>query len=199
LFFKLPLIWPFTLYATKHLLMGQLNFFMTEHEIVNELNDLLLSNNFILFNKAFFTEEVPEPINSITNLNEIDKLTIWVKNSQSEPTCSSKGKEDHNGMFLFDTYKDPVIDLHIGRTIDKTISPTRLYYKTGWIANEELRDLHAKAINKIVRTFKKKLITTNRLKRFYMSHTIIKRLEDGYEVELGKGGMRVTKLNLSGI
>ena len=178
--------------------MGQLNFFMTEDEIVNEVTDLFLSDNFILFDKAFFDEKVPEPVNSITNLNEIDKLIIWVKNSQFEPKCLLKGEADYSGKFHFDTYKDPIIELDLGRTIDKVLSPSRLYYKTGWIANEELRTVHSKTKNKIVRTFKKKLTTTNRLKPFYLSPNIIKLLNDGYEVELGMGGKRMSKLDLNG-
>jgi hypothetical protein len=34
--------------------MGQLNFFMTEDEIVNQVDELLASNKFIVFDKAFF-------------------------------------------------------------------------------------------------------------------------------------------------
>ena len=178
--------------------MGQLNFFMTEDEIVEEVNQLLLSNNFIIFDKAFFNHEIPEPLSGLANANQISRFIIWIKNSNSDPKCSSKGKGDFSGKFLFDMYKDPIIELDFGHTVDNVISASRLYYKTGWITNEDLREVHIKSTNKIVKFFKKKLTTTNRLKPFYISQDIIALLDRGHELELGTGGMRVTKLNLNG-
>jgi hypothetical protein len=133
----------------------------------------------------------------MTNVDKIDKVIIWVKNKQSEPKCSSKGAGEMTGKFLFDIYKDPIIELDLGRTNDNIISASRLFYKTGWIADEELREVHTKSTNKIVRTFTKKLTTTEKLKPFYISQDTIKRLDEGYEVELGTRGMKVSKLNLS--
>jgi hypothetical protein len=178
--------------------MGQLNFFMTENEIVHEVNQLILSNNFTIFDKSFFDDEIPKSISSITNANQISRFIIWVNNSNSEPKCSSNAAGDFKGKFLFNIYKDPIIELDFGHAVDNVIPASRLYYKTGWIENEGLRDVHTKSTNRIARTFKKKLTTTKRLKPFYISQDIIKRLEEGFEVELGTGGMRVSKLELNG-
>ncbi|WP_207496760.1 hypothetical protein [Aridibaculum aurantiacum] len=171
---------------------------MTEYEILNEVNELLASRDFIIFDRAFFDDEVPKAVNDFRSIEQVDKLIIWLRNRQSEPRCLSKGTGEMTGKYLFNTYKDPIIQFDIGRTIDKLVSPSRLYYKFGWIADDELRELHGKLTTKIVRSFKKKLITSKRLKPFYISEGINKRLDEGYEVELGKGGMRVSKLELNG-
>lgn len=178
--------------------MSQLNFFMTKDELLNEINQLLNSDDYILFDKTFFDSESPERINQITNIDSLNRIIIWVKNDNRLPTCSSKGLGQMEGKFLFDIYKDPIIELDIGKTAQKLFSPSRLFYKAGWIENKELRELHTKFANKLVRTFKKKLVTTSRLKPFYITESVANYLTSDYELELGEGGMRVTKHDLNG-
>ena len=178
--------------------MGQINFFMTEAEIVNQINELLLSNNFTLFNKTFFDSQIPESISQIDNLDNIDRITIWINNNKYQPKCSSCGAGNFVNNFLFDTYKDPIIELDLGKQTKNILSPCRLFYKTGWIIDEYVRGIHIKATTKLVRTFKKGLTTIIRLKPFYISESIINLLDKDYELELGEGGMRVTKLTING-
>jgi len=177
--------------------MGQLNFFMTKDEIVTEIKLLLLSNNYTLFDKTFFDSEIPESISDTEKLNDVDKITIWINNAKYQPKCSSRGAGKMTGKFLFDYYKDPIIEFDLGKTAGKLFSPSRLFYKTGWLEDKDLRELHTKSTNKLVRTFKKKLTTTNRLKPFYISESVIKHLSNDYELELGDGGMRVNKQNIN--
>lgn len=178
--------------------MGQLNFFMTKGELVNEIKQLIISDHYLLFDKAFFDSECPEMINEISNIDSIDRIIIWIKNDKRLPTCSSKGLGQMEGKFLFDIYKDPIIEFDLGKTSKKLFSPSRLFYKTGWIDDKEVRELHTKFANKLVRTFKKKLITTSRLKPFYITESVSNHLASDYELELGEGGMRVTKHNING-
>ena len=178
--------------------MGQLNFFMTNEEIVNEINQLLISESYTVFKGRFFDSETPESINNFANLNETKKLTIWVNNNKYKPKCSSKGGGKMMGKFLFDCFKDPIIEFDLGITSDNLLSPSRLFYKTGWVDDKELRQIHIKLTNKLVRTFKKRLTTAHHLKPFYISESIINLLNDNYELELGQGGMRVNKNTING-
>ncbi|MGK2863758.1 MAG: hypothetical protein ACSLE0_17630 [Chitinophagaceae bacterium] len=171
---------------------------MTKEEIADELNQLIFSDSYILFDRTFFNSEVPVPISTIEELSETDRITIWINNNKFAPKCSSKGAGKMTGKFLFDYYKDPVIEFDLGKITSNLVSPSRLFYKTGWVDDKELREIHIKSANRIVRTFKKKLITTQRLKPFYISHSIISLLNKNYELELGEGGTRVTKLTLNG-
>lgn len=177
--------------------MSQLNFFMTKNELVNEINQLLSSGFYLLFDKTFFDSENPETISKITNIDSLARIIIWIKNDKRLPKCSAKGAGQMEGKFLFDIYKDPIIELDIGKTAKRLFSPSRLFYKSGWINDKELRELHTKIANKLVRTFKKKLITTSRLKPFYMTESVANHLTNDYELELGEGGMRVTKHNIN--
>ncbi len=171
---------------------------MTRDEIESEIKQLLISDDYILFDKTFFDSENPEAICEIKNIDSVDRIIIWIKNNKTLPSCSLKGEGKMSGKFLFDNYKDPIIEFDLGKTVDKLFSPSRLFYKTGWLEDKELRELHTKLTNKLVRTFKKKLTTTSRLKPFYVTESIVKHLTSDYELELGEGGMRVNKHNING-
>jgi hypothetical protein len=173
--------------------MGQLNFFITKDEIKNEIDQLLISKEYTLFKEKFFDSKFPQPVSAKSDLTKTDKMILWINHSLSKPNCSSKGGGEMKGKFLFDLYKDPVIEFDLGKTTGKLISPGRLYYKTGWIEKEELRKLHTKLTNRLVRTFKKKLNPIPNHKPFYISEETIALLNKGYELELGEGGMRVNK------
>lgn len=179
--------------------MGQLNFFMTNEEIANEINQLLASHNYTLYNGRFFNSETPESFANIDDFNKSHEITIWINNNQYQPRCSSKGAGEMAGKFLFDYYKDPIIEFDIGLSTDNLHSPSGLFYKTGWVDDNEVRKLHIKLTNELVRSFKKKLTTTQRLKPFYISESVIKLLNKNHELELGKGGLKVNKHNLNGI
>ncbi len=178
--------------------MGQLNFFMTKDEIVSEIKQLFISDDYILFDRTFFDSQIPEAISEIKNIDSVDRITIWIKNNKRLPSCSLKGEGQMSGKFLFDNYKDPIIEFDLGKTANKLFSPSRLFYKIGWLEDGELRALHTKLTNKLVRTFKKKLTTTSRLKPFYITESVVKHLANDYELELGEGGMRVNKHNING-
>ena len=179
--------------------MGQLNFFMTDDELLNEIKQLILSDHCLLFDGKFFDTKTPAIISEITNIHSLDTIIIWIKNDKRSPTCSAKGSGRMEGKFLFDNYKDPIIELDLGKTEKQLISPGRLYYKVGWIESKELRELHKKFVNKLVRKFRKNLITASRLKPFYITKIIADLLSNDYELELGKGGMKVTKHNINEI
>ena len=178
--------------------MGQLNFFMTNEEIANEINQLLASSSYTLYNGRFFNSETPEPATNIEDFIDCDKMTIWVNNNKYQARCSKEGAGEMSGKYLFDYYKDPIIELDIGKTSDNLRLPSRLFYKTGWVVDAEVRKLHITFTNKLVRAVKKNLTTTQRLKPFYISESVIELLNKNYELELGEGGMRVNKHNLNG-
>jgi hypothetical protein len=173
--------------------MGQLNFFITRDEIKRKIDQLLISKEYLLFNEYFFDSRFPEPVTSTTGLDKTEEMIIWINHSV-KPKCSLKGEAEMKGKFLFDLYKDPVIELDLGKIKGKLISPGRLYYKSGRIEKEDLRKLHGKLTNRLIRTFKKNLKTTTKLKPFYVSEGIIALLNKGYELELGEGGMRINKI-----
>jgi hypothetical protein len=173
--------------------MGQLNFFMTKEELVEEINQLLISEEYLLFEGAFFDSKIPKQINKKGKVGKLDRITIWIRNSKCYPTCSLKGEGEMKGKFLFDIYKDPIIEMDLGSLHNKLFSPGRLYYKTGWIKDEGLRKKHTKLTNKLVRMFKKRLITSGQFKPFYISEEVVKLIKKDHEIELGEGGMGMMK------
>jgi hypothetical protein len=176
--------------------MGQLNFFMTKEELVEEINKLLASDQYYIFRGQFFDKEFPEPSTNLDTLTDCEKIIIWVENNQLQPKCSSLGDGKYKGKFLFDVYFDPIIEVDIGRRTDKVLLPSRLFYKTGWLKDVQARETHTKMTNRIIRSFKKKLTAINRLKPFYLSQSILNLLDENFELELGEGGKRVTKFDL---
>ena len=173
--------------------MGQLNFFMTKEEIYNEVQELIDSEFFELFQGSFFLSENPKPLSKPLQINETKLLIIWVKNKVNQPKFSSKGLGENVGKFTFDYLYDPIIEFEINIPINNIISPSRLFYKTGWISDIELRNLHVKVTNKLVRNLKKRLLISNVTKPFYISKGIINLLENGFELELGSGGKIINK------
>lgn len=171
--------------------MGQLNFFMTHDEILNEVKQLIDSDTFLLFDGACFNLETPFPMTELKEIENSKRLIIWIKNEIIQPKCSRKGAGDYCDKFLFDNYYDPIIEFDIEQIKDNLIPASRLFYKAGWINDNALRVYHRKQSNKIVRQFKKRLQTFERLKPFYISNGVIDLLDKGYEIELGDGGLRL--------
>jgi hypothetical protein len=127
--------------------MSQLNFFLTQDEIQERLNILLLSDEFLVFNGKFFESQNPLPIHKLSELKIFESLTIWVTNKFLTPICSQKGTRDYLNTYLFDTINDPIIELDNCTMFDMRMSPGRLFFKTGWIKNIDLRLLHKKRAN----------------------------------------------------
>jgi hypothetical protein len=177
--------------------MGQLNFFMTQEEIYKEVKHLIDSDSFLLFDGFSSISEIPIPITEPNHIENFQQLIIWIKNTIIQPKCSQKGKGEYSNHFLFDYYYDPIIEFEIERIQDNLISPSRLFYKTGWIKNRELRECHAKQTNKIIRQFKKGLHIFENTKPFYVSNGVIDLLDQNYEIELGNGGLRLNKTDMT--
>ena len=171
--------------------MSQLNFFFTDNEIKERLQYILSTGDYTIFVGRFFMTETPNQINNICDLNRFDSLTIWVNNEFCEPICTHKGQGVYSNDFLFDNYKDPIIELDNCKLTDKLITAGRLYFKSGWIANTELNQLHKKMANKLVRFFKKDLVSIS--SPFMISSEIEELIEKGFEIELGVGGKRINK------
>lgn len=176
--------------------MSQLNFFMTKEEVKEKLDVLFALGQFQVFEGRFFDTETPTPISEKDQVMNNAEYTIWVKNDYCDAKCSVKAQGDYKGKFLFDSYKDPIIELSTCKFDDNLISPGRIYYKAGWVESPELRELHEKMCSKVVRLFKNTL--HNLSSPFKISKEIEKLIAAGHEVELGRGGMRINKLNING-
>lgn len=171
---------------------------MTKEEIYKVVEELIVSDLYLLFKGNFFNSEQPTPITSQAQIGETKRIIIWIKNQVAEPKCSSKGAGNYIDKFLFDYYFDPIIEFDIETPIDNLILPCRLFYKTGWLKDNLLRDMHIKSTNNLVRTIRKKLETSDKLKPFYISKGTIELLEKGYEFELGQGGRKINKHLING-
>ena len=169
--------------------MSQLKFFLTTDEMNTRLNDLILSEHFKVFNGSFFDTEKPVPISTIDDLKTFSRTIIWVKNEHEEAICASKGLGAYKNKFLFDYYKQPIIEVDNCKIINKLISPGRVYYKAGWIDNADLRKLHKRMAERIKRFFSKGLLPIS--PPFKISSGIKALMSEGYEIELGDGGMKI--------
>lgn len=175
--------------------MSQLNFFSTQDEILSKVNTILCSGEFIVFNGTAFNTRTPEPVSELSQVTGFKNLTLWIKNSHRNPLCSSIGSGELAGKFLFDHYKDPVIEIENCSYRDNLVSPGRVYFKAGWVEEEELRKLHQKLGNKVFRVFDKDSLRVEKLWR--VSPEVKSWVSQGVELELGINGKRVTKENLS--
>src|SRR5690606_32952901 len=100
----------------------------------------------------------------------------------------------YSDYFLFDYYYDPIIELDNCKFSNGLISPGRLFYKTGWIKNIELNLIHKKMAGKLVKIFKKDLLDIP--SAFKMSLGVKRLIEEGSEIELGEGGLRLSNKNI---
>ncbi len=175
--------------------MSQLNFFLTDTELKDKLRFVHQTGDYKIFVGRFFKSNNPSQINDIDELVDFDNLTIWVNNKIVEPICSQKGQGEYADYVLFDYYYDPIIELDNCRISNGLISPGRLFYKTGWIKNNELSLIHKKMASKLVRIFNKDLISVSSL--FKISVGVNKLMQDGFEIELGEGGLRLNEENIN--
>lgn len=175
--------------------MSQLNFFLTDTELRDKLRLAHQTGDYKIFVGRFFKTNNPIQVSDIDELCDFDSLTIWVNNKFVESICSLKGQCDYTDYFLFDYYYNPIIELDNCRFSNGLISPGRLFYKTGWIKNNELNLIHKKMASKLVRIFNKDLINVS--SPFKISAGVEKLIQDGYEIELGEGGLRLNKENIN--
>jgi hypothetical protein len=175
--------------------MSQLNFFLTDNELRDILRFAQQTGDYKIFIGRFFKNLKPIQINNVDELIDFDSLTIWVNNNFVEPICSQKGRGNFADYVLFDYYNDPIIELDNCKFSNGLISPGRLFYKIGWIKNNELSLIHKKMASKLVRIFNKDLINIS--SPFKISAGIDKLIRDGYEIELGEGGLRLNIENIN--
>jgi hypothetical protein len=178
--------------------MGQINFFVTKEETYDLIEELIISDLFLLYIGSFFETEEPINITSALEIKDTKRITIWIKNSLTKPKCSKTGAGEFAKKFMFDIYFDPIIEFDIRNAHDNLLSPSRLYYKAGWVKDNALKELHIKTTQKLVRTIKKKLISSEKLKPFYITKGTLELLDKGYELELGPGGRRINRHTLNG-
>lgn len=177
--------------------MSQVNFFLSDNEVRTLLLKLVETNEVLIFNGCFFDVEFPEPVNSINDLSDSKELTFWLKNDFVQPKCSGLAGGERAGKFLFDYYNDPIIEFENCIWTEKLISPGRIFYKAGWIQNEELRKLHINWTSRVAKLFTKGLKKLDTPWRISVS--IENWVLQGGLVELGKGGKVVGKENINGV
>jgi hypothetical protein len=177
--------------------MSQLNFFITRDETISILNALIDTNEVEVFIKGSFENERPEPITKINTSIESGYFTIWLKNEFREP----KGLKMNHGVdkdrFIFNYYKDPIIQFTDCKRTSSLISSGRIFYKAGWIEHDELRKKHKNWTAKISRLIDKRLNKLNNLWR--ISDDIKDWVTKGGTLELGPGGMIIDKDNVTTI
>lgn len=176
--------------------MSQLNFFLTTDEMNERLNELILKEDFQIFNGSLFDTQKPIPVSDVAQLKDFSRAIIWVNNKYELPLCSSKGLGDFENKFLFDYLKQPIIEIDNCKVVKKLISPGRVYYKAGWIDNAELRQLHKRMAEKVKKHFNKGLLPLS--SSFKFSDGIKNLLSKGYELELGQGGKKINRPNING-
>lgn len=176
--------------------MSQLNFFLTDDEIKQRLNELILTDDFQIFNGPCFDTPKPVPVSDVIQLKGFSRVIVWVNNEYEIPLCSSKGLGDFEGKFLFDHFKQPIIEINSCKIVKKLISPGRVYYRAGWIDNAELRSLHKRMAEKVRRHFNKGLLPL--FSPFKFSDGIKSLLFKGYELELGRAGKKISQAQING-
>jgi hypothetical protein len=142
--------------------MSQLNFFFSNEEIREKIEAIMASREVEVFNGLFHDTSSPKLIGSIKELAEFDKLVLWLKNDIKEPKCSCEGRGNMEGKHLFDGLRDPIIEIDNVKDSGNLVSPGRIFYKTGWIENEDLRRRHKSWANKIYKLFDKDTIKVNK-------------------------------------
>ena len=153
----------------------------------------MLSEDFQVFNGIFFDTQNPVPVSNVDQLKEFSRLIIWVNNKYEPAICASKGLGDFENKFLFNHYKQPVIEIENCTVVNKLISPGRVYYKAGWIDNADLQQLHKRMAEKVKRHFNKGLFSIS--PPFKISDGIKTLISTGYELELGQGGKKINRTN----
>lgn len=171
--------------------MSQLNFFFSKKELQEKILTIIESKEVEIFIGSFHDSDTPNPINSIEEIGEFERLVLWLKNELKEPKCSGKGSGEMVGKYLFDYLNDPIIEIDNITVSNNLMSPGRIFYKTGWIENEELRKKHKNWANRIYKLFDKDTLKVN--KTWRISKSIKEWIGNGGEIELGRGGIVIDK------
>ena len=175
--------------------MSQLNFFITDNELRDKLKLALQTGDYKIFVGRYFRTNNPIHIYDIDKINDFASLTIWVNNEIVDSICSQKGQGNYADYFLFDYYHDPIIEFDNCKFSNGLISPGRLFYKNGWIKNNELNLIHKKMASKLVRIINKDLVNVS--SPFKISAGVKSLIQSGFEIELGEGGLRLNKKNIN--
>ena len=175
--------------------MSQINFFFSPEDILSILNKLFQSNEIEIFQGGFFKKQIPDHVQSIDDIKEFEELTFWLKNDKRQPVCHPVDRGINEGLFVFDYYRDPIIEFSDCSRKSATISPGRIFYKAGWIVDEDLRKEHEKWAKRVSRVFDKK---AKKIDRFWrISDSVINWVNNNGSLELGRGGLLLNKENLS--
>ncbi len=118
-------------------------------------------------------------------------MIFWLKNEIKTPTCYPID----NGLFMFDEYKDPIIEFSDCKRSPSLISPGRIFYKAGWITDETLRKKHENWARRVSKIFNKNQKIVNKIWR--ISDPVIDWVNPDGNLELGRNGFRINKGNLN--
>lgn len=158
------------------------------------ISKIIRTGDFFLFKGFFSSSSIPINITDYNQLDNWDRAILWVKNSIKQPLCLNSGLGEYSDKYCFDIYSDPIIEIQNCAYSSLLISPGRIYYKSGWIENDDLRHLHRRKAQKIVRIFEKDLNVISR--PFKVTPEIKEWVHRGYELELGQGGRRINSQNI---
>lgn len=171
--------------------MSQSNFFLSPDESRAILLGIIQSNKVLIFEGIYFEVEYPIPVDDINELINAENLVFWLKNDFVQPRAICSGRGNLEGNFLFNYYRDPIIEFNNCIWREEIISPGRIFYKAGWIENEQLRKLHKNWTARVSKLFSKSQ------KKIYGTWQISPSIEDwvlqGGLLELGPGGKLVGK------
>jgi len=175
--------------------MSQLNFFLSKDDVLDILDRLVETDEIKIFTGRYFEKEFPDAIKNINEIKEFDELTFWLKNEIKRPKCYSYERSSGHVVFLFDTYKDPIIEFSDCKRTTLLMSPGRIYYKAGWIENHELRRAHKNWAVRVTKLFYKRL---KKLDKFWrISNDVESWVSSGGILELGPGGRKISELDLT--
>lgn len=175
--------------------MSQLTFFITRDETISILNTLIDTGEINIFIGGSFEQEKPEPIIKLTTLIDSDCFTLWLKNDFKEAKGIKMTQGHNKNRFVFDYYRDPIIEFTDCKRTPSLISPGRIFYKAGWIEHDALREKHKNWGKNVSRLIDKRLNKLNSIWR--ISDGVKDWVEKGGNLELGSGGMIINKDNLS--
>ncbi|WP_266204502.1 hypothetical protein [Pontibacter kalidii] len=167
--------------------MSQLNFFFDKKDIQKKVLAIIALNEAEVFRGSFYETDAPRPIGSIEELGEFESLVLWLRNGFREPKCSSKGSGEIERKYLFDYMKDPIIVIDNSTVSNNLMAPSRIYYKSGWVKNEELRKKHKDWATRIYKLFDKDTLKIK--KTWRVSKSVEDWINSGGEIELGRGGL----------
>jgi hypothetical protein len=177
--------------------MSQLNFFITRDETIGILNALIDTGEVDVFIGGAFEQEKPVPVSKITTSIDADYFTLWLKNEFREAKGVKMNHGFNKDQYVFNNYRDPIIQFTDCKRTSSLISPGRIFYKAGWVEHEALRQKHKNWGIRVSRLIDKRLHKLNSIWR--ISDNVKDWVINGGNLELGPGGKIVYKDNLTSI